>query len=164
MPPGSTNFTQAIDAGYGSSLRIAFGNALGEWLTEHDNMERREVNTTAGERHILTTKVVTATNNKVMSDEDDEMRIGCFERTGNLITMNPLDAYDKNIKLKGMKEGSFQVPTDRSLLDGDDSAKDDEDDSVNGDEAVELQVLEREIDSNSDTSIMGELSVRYIKN
>ena len=96
-----------------------------------------------------------------MSDEDDEMIIGCFERTGNLITMHPLDAYDKNIKPKGMKEGSFKVPTDRSLLDVDDSAKDEEADSVNGDEAVELQVLEGESDSDSDsdTSIMGELSV-----
>ena len=92
------------------------------------------------------------------------MIIGCFERTGNFITMHPLDAYDKNIKPQGMKEGSFKVPTDRSFLDGDDSAKDDEDDYVNGDEAVELQLLQGESDSDSDTSIMGELSVRYIKN
>ena len=119
---------------------------------------------TSVERRILTTKIVSDANTKFMSDEDDEMRIGCFEWTGNLITMHPLDAYEKNIKPKGMKEGSFQVPTDRSLLDGDNSAKDDEADSVNGDEAVELQVLEGESNSDSDTSIMGELSVRYIKN
>ena len=119
---------------------------------------------TSGERRILSTKLVAAANKKVMSDEDDEMRIGCFERTGNLITIHPLDAYDKNIKPKGMKEWSFQVLTDRSLLDGDDSANNDEADSANGDEAVELQVLEGESDIDSDTSIMGELSLRYIKN
>ena len=41
-------------------------------------------------------------------------------------------------------------------MDGDDSANDDEADSANGDEAVELQVLEGESDSDSDTSIVGE--------
>ena len=95
MPPVSTNFTQAIDAGYGRSLRIAVGNVLGELLMEHENMERWEVKMTVGERCILTTKLVAAVNNKFMSDEDDEMRIGCFERTGNLITMHHLDAHDK---------------------------------------------------------------------
>ena len=34
----------------------------------------------------------------------------------------------------------------------------------NDDEAVELQALEGESDGNSDTSIVGEWSVRYIKN
>ena len=90
-----------------------------------------------------------------MSDEDDEMRVGCFERTGNLITILPLDAYDKNIKPKGMKEWSFQVLTDRSLLDGDNSANNDEADSANVDESMELQLLEVESDSDSDTIIVG---------
>ena len=38
LPPVTTNFTQAIDDGYGRSLRIAVGNAPGECLMEHDNM------------------------------------------------------------------------------------------------------------------------------
>ena len=118
LPPGTTNFSQAIDAGYGRSLRIAVANSLDEWLMECDNMEKWEGKMTAGERRILTTTLVAAGNKKVMSDDNDEMRIGCFERTGNLITMNPLHEFDKKIKPQGMKEGSFEVPTDRSLLDG----------------------------------------------
>ena len=70
--------------------------------------------------------------------------------------MHPKDAYDKNIKPQGMKEGYFQVPTDISLLDGDDSENNDEAGSANGDEAVEVQVLEVDSDSDSDTSILGE--------
>ena len=57
--------------------------------------------------------------------------------------MHHLNAYDKNIKPQRMKEGSFQVPTDRSLLDGEDHANYDEADSENGDDAVELEVLNR---------------------
>ena len=155
MPPGNKSFTQTIDAGHGRCLRIAVGNALVEWLMEHDNMERWEEKITAEERRILTTKLVAAANNNVVSDKEDEMRIGFFESTGNLITMHPLDAYDKKIKPQGMKEGSLQVPTDRFLLDGDNSANNDEADSANVDESMELQLLEVESDSDSDTIIVG---------
>eukprot|EP00548_Thalassiothrix_antarctica_P007089 CAMPEP_0194152060 /NCGR_PEP_ID=MMETSP0152-20130528/50800_1 /TAXON_ID=1049557 /ORGANISM="Thalassiothrix antarctica, Strain L6-D1" /LENGTH=71 /DNA_ID=CAMNT_0038856295 /DNA_START=1 /DNA_END=216 /DNA_ORIENTATION=+ len=70
--------------------------------------------------------------------------------------MHPLDEYDKKIKPQGMKEGSFQVPKDRSLLDGDDSVNDDEADSTNGNEAAELQVLEGEGDSDNDATIVAD--------
>ena len=119
---------------------------------------------TAGERLVLTTKLVAAVNNKFMSDEGDATRIGCFERSGSLITMHPLDAYDKNIKPQGMKEGSFQVPTYRFLLDDDNHANYDEADSTNSYEDVELHVLEGKSDNDSDTSIVVEWSVRDIKN
>ena len=112
---------------------------------------------TSGERRTLTPTLVAAGNKKAMSDDNDEMRIGCFERTGNLITMHPLDEFDKKLKLQGMTEGSFQVlRTDRSLLDGDDSANNDEADSTNGEETVERQVLEGEENSGSDATLVGE--------
>ena len=49
----------------------------------------------------------------------------------------------------------MQVPTDRFLLDGDNSANNDEADSANVDESMELQLLEVESDSDSDTIIVG---------
>ena len=117
LPPGTTNFTQAIDAGHGRSLRTAIGHSLDKWLMDSDNMERWEGTMTAGERRILMTKLVGSANRVVMSDDNDEMRVGCFERTGMLITMLVVDDYDRKNKVQGMKDGSLNIPKMRDLLD-----------------------------------------------
>ena len=73
---------------------------------------------TAGERRILMTELVGKSVDHVLTPENDEMRVGCFERTGCLITMLPVDEMDAKIRPQGMEEGSFQIPKTRALLDG----------------------------------------------
>ena len=55
LPPTVTEAIQAIDAGYGRSVRCAVGRLLDSWLLDGDNMERWESPTglTAAERRIL---------------------------------------------------------------------------------------------------------------
>lgn len=48
------------------------------------------------------------------------MRVGCFERTGCLITMLVNDEYDRKIKPQGMTIGKFKIPTVQVLIDGGD--------------------------------------------
>ena len=71
-----------------------------------------------GERRILMTELVDKSVDHVLTPENDEMRVGCFERTGCLITMLPVDEMDAKIRPQGMEEGSFQIPKTRALLDG----------------------------------------------
>jgi hypothetical protein len=50
----------------------------------------------------------------VMGEEMKSMRIGCFERTGCLITWLPNDIHDTKVRPQGMPQGSFTVPTNQS--------------------------------------------------
>ena len=111
FPPGCTNFIQPIDAGYGRSLRTAVSNSLDEWLMESENLQKWEGKMSASERRILTTNLVGKANKTVMSDEMDKMRIGCFERTGMLLTHIINSDFDKKICPQGMKAGEFHIPT-----------------------------------------------------
>ena len=71
---------------------------------------------TAFERRVLISYSVGYANSKMMSDEMNYLRLGCFERTGNLITRNVNMELDKNIKSQGVPV-SFKVPTEAPSLD-----------------------------------------------
>ena len=71
---------------------------------------------TASERRILVSYLVGQANSKMMSDEMDDLRIGCFERTGCLITRDIDVKLDKKIKPQGVTV-SFKVPTEAPPLD-----------------------------------------------
>ena len=75
---------------------------------------------TACERRILTTKFVSGAMNDIMSIDKERMRVGCFERSGCLITMLVNDEYDRKIKPQGMTIGKFKIPTVQVLIDGGD--------------------------------------------
>ena len=118
LPPNMTHFVQPIDAGLDRSTRIAVGNDLDRWLMDADNMSKWEGKMVAGERRILITKLFGNAVDHVLLPENDKMRVSCFERTGCLITMLPLEEFDAKIRPQGMEVGSFVVPKTRALLDG----------------------------------------------
>lgn len=97
FPPNMTDIIQSIDAGLGRSLRCAIGRLLDEWLMDGRNLEKWEANMTAMERRILITNQVGDAMTYVMSEEQDHMRVGCFERTGCLITLLANEEHDKKI-------------------------------------------------------------------
>ena len=113
FPPNMTNFIQPIDAGLGRSVRIEIGNSLDLWLMDADNMERWESKLTAGERRIISVGFVGQAMRKIMTPEYDKLRVGCFERTGCLITLIANEEYDQKISPQGMNAGSFTVPSER---------------------------------------------------
>jgi len=113
FPPAMTEVIQPIDAGYGRSTRCCIGNELDRWLMDTSNLEKWEANLTASERRILVSYLVGQANSKMMSDEMDGLRIGCFERTGCLITR---DIDVELIKPQGVTV-SFKVPTEAPPLD-----------------------------------------------
>jgi len=71
---------------------------------------------TASERRILVSYLVGQANSKMTSDEMDDLRIGCFERTGCLITRDFDVELDKKIFPQGVTV-SFKVPTEAPSLD-----------------------------------------------
>ena len=79
-------------------------------------MMKWEAKMTAGERRILVTQLVGESMDYIMAPDQDKLRIGAFERTGCLITMLVSEELDKKIKPQGTSPGSFEVPTDASLL------------------------------------------------
>ena len=110
FPPGCTNFIQPIDAGYGRSLHVAVSNSLDEWLMKNENILKWEGKMSAGVRRILITDLVGKANDYVMSDKMDKMRVGCFERTGMMITHIADTNLDDKICPQGMNKGDFQMP------------------------------------------------------
>ena len=81
-----------------------------------DNMTRWEGSLTASERRVLTTAFVGRAMASIMDNSRDNMCVGCFERTGLLLTMLATVEYDSKIKPQGMKIGSFKVPTERAAM------------------------------------------------
>ena len=71
---------------------------------------------TAFERRLLVSYSVGYANSKMMYDEMNYLRLGCFERTGYLITRNVNMELDKNIKPQGVAV-SFKVSTEAPSLD-----------------------------------------------
>ena len=116
FPPAMTEVIQPIDAGYGRSTRCCIGNELDRWFMDASNLEKWEANMTASERRILVSYLVGQANSKMMSDEMDDLRIGCFERTGCLITRDVDVECDKKIKPQGITV-PFKVPTEAPPLD-----------------------------------------------
>ena len=82
-----TEAIQAIDAGYGRSIRCAVGRGLDAWLLQEDNMTlwESEKGLTAAECQVLISRLVCEANKEVLAN--DNARIGCFERTGMLLWM-----------------------------------------------------------------------------
>ena len=91
LPPSVTEAVQAIDAGYGRSMRCAIGQLLNAWLMEEKNMEmwETEKGMTAAQRRILISNLVSAANKEIL--KNDKLRIGCFQRTGMLLTLDGSD-------------------------------------------------------------------------
>jgi len=106
LPPSVTEAMQAIDAGYGRSLRAAIGRLLDSWLMNDTNMDKWEGGMTAAERRILTSNLVATANKEVL--EADHNRTGCFFRTGMNLTLDGSD--DDKIKLQGCTEYPIKVP------------------------------------------------------
>ncbi len=111
LPPSVTEAVQAIDAGYGRSMRCAVGRLLNSWLMEEKNMEmwETEKGMTAAQRRILVSNLVSAANKEIL--KNDELRIGCFERTGMLLTLDGSD--DDKIRPQGLSKKflPIKVPT-----------------------------------------------------
>ena len=107
LPPTVTEAIQAIDAGYGRSVRCAIGRLLNEWLMAGDNIERweSEKGMTAAERRVLISSLVSKANKSSLAN--DSMRIGCFERTGMLLTVDGSD--DDKIRPQGLSQSFLPV-------------------------------------------------------
>eukprot|EP00557_Chaetoceros_sp_GSL56_P004565 CAMPEP_0176502490 /NCGR_PEP_ID=MMETSP0200_2-20121128/14783_1 /TAXON_ID=947934 /ORGANISM="Chaetoceros sp., Strain GSL56" /LENGTH=154 /DNA_ID=CAMNT_0017901569 /DNA_START=512 /DNA_END=974 /DNA_ORIENTATION=- len=82
----ATDALQPIDAAYGRSLRCAIGRLLDQWLLMDDeNMEAWETSMSPAQtRRVLMSKLVADATEELLSN--DEMRVGCFERTGMNLT------------------------------------------------------------------------------
>ena len=143
FPPNMTNFIQPIDAGLGRTVRRQIGHCLDTWLMEAENMERWEATMTAGERRILSIGFVADAMRMVMEAEYDAMRIGCFERTGCLMTLIPNEAHDNRIHPQGMNPNSFTIPSQR-IAGAEEQANDDIEDQ--DEEAAAVQAEQGIID------------------
>jgi DDE superfamily endonuclease len=88
LPPSVTESLQAIDAGYGRSMRCAIGRLLDKWLLDEDNLAlwENEAGMVPGDRRVLMSRFVALANDEVL--KNDKMRIGCFQRTGMLMTLD----------------------------------------------------------------------------
>ena len=80
------------------------------------------------------------------------MQVGCFERTGCLLTLIANNEHDKRIKPQEMMAGSFAVPTQSVAVGGDN--EDDENDIVvqSVEEATLAEEQQAKIDDNEDDS------------
>ena len=81
-------------------MRIEVGNSLDVWLVEEENMLKWEGKMTASERRVLINHLVAEATEKVV--KKDEMRVGCFVRTGSLLHWTKSEADDL-IKPQGVK-------------------------------------------------------------
>ena len=102
FPPAMTEIIQPIDAGYGRSLRCEIGNLLDEWLMDSNHLAMWERRMSASERRVLVMYLVGEANAKMVSEEMDDMRIGCFRRTGCLISRDVKEDLDNMIKPQGV--------------------------------------------------------------
>jgi DDE superfamily endonuclease len=100
LPPNVTESLQAIDAGYGRSMRCAIGRFLDKWLLDEDNLAlwEDEKGMLAGDRRVLMSKLVALANDEVL--KNDSVRIDCFQRTGMLMTLDGTD--DDKIRPQGL--------------------------------------------------------------
>ena len=107
-----------------------------------NGLKRWQSSLTAGERRIISVGFVGQAMRKVMSVDYDNMRVGCFERTGCLMTIIANEEHDKKIRPQGMDTRNFTVPSVRTpttmIVDG---ANNDENENIVGqdEEAAALQ-------------------------
>jgi len=90
FPAQCTQSIQPLDAAFGRSLRCSVGRKLDEWLIDADNLAKWEKGMSAAERRILISDVVAGAMTECL--KIDDMRVGCFERTGVLLTLDGSDA------------------------------------------------------------------------
>ena len=107
LPPTVTEAIQAIDAGYGRSVRCAIGRGLDAWLQLEDNMAlwESEKGLSAAQRRVLISRLVSEANKEAVAN--DSMRVGCFERTGMLLTLDGSD--DDKIRPQGLSKKFLPV-------------------------------------------------------
>ena len=105
LPPQVTEAIQPIDAGYGRSIRCCIGRLLDEWLMTEEHLRDWEEGMTAGQRRVLISKLVSAANKEVL--ENDTMRVGCFRRTGCLLTLDGTD--DDLIRPQGLSQENLPI-------------------------------------------------------
>lgn len=101
VPPATTDATQPIDAGIGRSTRIEIGNQLDLWLMSEDNLDKWESGFKAKERRVLMTQLLHASTEAIR--RRDDLRKGCFTRTGCLLTVLPDEVEDAKVKPQGLK-------------------------------------------------------------
>ena len=89
LPPNLTEAIQPIDAGYGRSMRSCIDSLLDDWLMVDKNLDKWEAGMTAGERRLLISNFVDRANQITL--KRDKMRVGCFIRTGCLMTLDGSD-------------------------------------------------------------------------
>jgi hypothetical protein len=81
-------------------MRCAIGRLLDKWLLDEDNLAlwEDEAGMVPGDRRVLMSRFVALANEETL--KNDKMRIGCFERTGMLMTLDGSD--DDKIRPQGL--------------------------------------------------------------
>lgn len=162
LPPSVTESLQAIDAGYGRSMRCAIGRLLDKWLLDEDNLAlwEDEAGMVTGDRRVLMSRIVALANDEVL--KNDKMRIGCFRRTGMLMTLDGSD--DDMIRPQGLTIPVI-VPQGADLTADDDDFNriaEDEIDNRNGwdddvDDDIREQDCGEDVDEEADVIVEAQL-------
>ena len=105
FPAQCTQSIQPLDAAFGRSLRCSVGRKLDEWLIEADNLAKWEEGMSAPERRILISNIVADAMTECL--KMDDMRVGCFERTGVLLTLDGSD--DEKIRPQGLSNHHLPI-------------------------------------------------------
>ena len=105
FPAQCTQSIQPLDAAFGRSLRCSVGRKLDEWLIEADNLAKWEEGMSAPERRILISNMVADAMTECL--KMDDMRVGCFERTGVLLTLDGSD--DEKIRPQGLSNDHLPI-------------------------------------------------------
>jgi len=108
FPANCTQSIQPLDAAFGRSLRCSVGRKLDEWLINADNLAKWEEGMSAKERRVLIANIVAAAMTECL--KMDDMRVGCFERTGVLVMLDGSD--DEKIRPQGLSDHHLpmQIP------------------------------------------------------
>ena len=106
-----TEIVQPIDTGYRRSLRCKIRNLLDEWLMDPKNLLRWETKITVSERRVLVFYLIGEANENILKEDNDEIRVGCFRRTGYLITAKVDEELDRVIKSQGVTVDFINLTT-----------------------------------------------------
>ena len=114
-----TDLIQPIDASISHSLCIYVGYAFDKCLSLDANLELWEGSLGARDRRILMTNFLAEAMDKMLSDENEHVRIGSFERTGCLIELNDTRLVDGSftddkIKPQGLND-RYEVPANSQV-------------------------------------------------
>ena len=121
------------------------------------NLSKWELKISASESKVLVLHLIGEANRKMMSSEMDDMRIGCFRRTGCLITRDVNAELDALIRPQGVTV-EFNIPSGETV---DNSDMDDvegsalNDDSSDGLDQLSNYVEDDEEDESADLDIDG---------